>query len=92
MIRYCSAQGCDTRLSESLILCLHCNSFPFQRLCAMLRGMLWYVRYWHESTVKVAFSVMISVLQIRAPSAYPLSSKFPRPVIPEHFEPHTSLL
>lgn len=35
---------------------------------------------------------MISVLQIRAPSAHPPSSEFPKPVIPEHFESHTSFL
>lgn len=58
----------------------------------MLRETLWYARHRHGSTVKIAFSVMISVLQIRAPTAYPPSSEFPKPVIPEHFEPHFDLL
>lgn len=58
----------------------------------MLRETLWYARHRHGSTVKIAFSVMISVLQIRAPTVYPPSSEFPKTVIPEHFEPHFDLL
>lgn len=37
----------------------------------MLREMLWYIRHQYESTEKITFPVMISALQIRAPSAYP---------------------